>query len=49
MDDQRGISLVGRRLTTPEFSSLCDVPAVTEWFANLDNPRTRTAYRVDLP
>lgn len=37
-----------RALTAPEFQQLAQVPATTEWFANLDNPNTRRAYRSDL-
>ena len=37
-----------RRLTDVEFHQLAAVPAEAEWFANLDNPRTRRAYRIDL-
>lgn len=37
-----------RRLTAPEFQRLAAVPAAAEWFANLDTPRTRRAYRADL-
>lgn len=36
------------RLTAAEFKQLSEVPAVTEWFANLDNPQTRRAYRSDI-
>lgn len=36
------------RLTATEFKQLSDVPAVAEWFANLDNPQTRRAYRSDI-
>ncbi len=32
-----------RRLTSVEFQTLAQVPAAVEWFANLDNPRTRRA------
>jgi len=32
-----------RRLTAIEFQQLAAVPAAVEWFANLDNPRTRRA------
>src|SRR5260370_5250935 len=39
---------VGRRLTAAEFHQLAAVPAEAEWFANLDNPRTRRAYQTDL-
>ncbi|WP_234829503.1 tyrosine-type recombinase/integrase, partial [Pseudomonas savastanoi] len=37
-----------RRLTAVEFQTLAQVPAAVEWFANLDNPRTRRAYQNDL-
>ncbi|MEB8059305.1 tyrosine-type recombinase/integrase [Pseudomonas fulva] len=37
-----------RRLTAVEFQQLASVPAAAEWFANIDNPRTRRAYQVDL-
>lgn len=37
-----------RRLTALEFQGLAQMPASVEWFANLDNPRTRRAYQADL-
>jgi site-specific recombinase XerD len=37
-----------RRLTAVEFQHLTAVPAAVEWFANIDNPRTRRAYQNDL-
>jgi len=37
-----------RRLSSAEFQQLAAVPAAVEWFANLDNPRTRRAYQNDL-
>jgi len=37
-----------RRLTAEEFQHLATVPAAVEWFANIDNPRTRRAYQNDL-
>jgi hypothetical protein len=37
-----------RRLTALEFRQLAAVPAAVEWFASLDNPRTRRAYQNDL-
>jgi site-specific recombinase XerD len=37
-----------RQLTAAEFHQLGNVPPEAEWFANLDNPRTRRAYQVDL-
>lgn len=42
------ITLPRRALTSAEFSRLADVPPETEWFANIDNPHTRRAYRNDL-
>jgi len=35
-------------LTAPEFQQLAEVPPEAEWFANIDNPNTRRAYRADL-
>lgn len=37
-----------RQLTAIEFHQLGNVPPEAEWFANLDNPRTRRAYQIDL-
>jgi site-specific recombinase XerD len=37
-----------RLLTVAQFHQLATVPAEAEWFANLDNPRTRRAYQTDL-
>lgn len=37
-----------RRLTAAEFQHLAAVPAAVEWFANIDNLRTRRAYQNDL-
>ena len=37
-----------RILSAPEFQQLADVPAETQWFANIDNPQTRRAYQSDL-
>jgi hypothetical protein len=40
---------LGRRaLTAAEFQELSAVPTEAEWFANIDNPRPRRAYRVDI-
>ncbi|MDH1443845.1 hypothetical protein N5O88_16500 [Pseudomonas sp. GD03721] len=44
-----GAALAERRLTASEFQKLTKVPAAVEWFANLDNPRTRRAYQGDVP
>jgi site-specific recombinase XerD len=35
-------------LTRAEFQNLANVPAEVEWFANIDNKRTRRAYQIDL-
>lgn len=37
-----------RMLTAAEFQDLAAVPAAAVWFANLDNPNTRRAYRNDV-
>ncbi|MCS4315542.1 site-specific recombinase XerD [Pseudomonas sp. BIGb0381] len=47
----RGLIPLGdgeRRLSAAEFQQLANVPAAVEWFANIDNPRTRRAYQNDL-
>lgn len=42
------ISGNSRALTSPQFHALAGVPPETEWFNNIDNPNTRTAYKRDL-
>ena len=37
-----------RLLTREEFHGLAQVPPELEWFANIENPRTRRAYQIDL-
>jgi len=37
-----------RTLTAAQFHQLAAMPAEAEWFANIDNPRTRRAYQIDL-
>jgi len=37
-----------RILSAAEFQPLADVPAEVEWFANIDNKRTRRTYQIDL-
>ncbi|WP_122247846.1 tyrosine-type recombinase/integrase, partial [Pseudomonas syringae group genomosp. 3] len=37
-----------RRLTAAEFQHWAAMPTAVEWFANIDNPRTRRAYQNDL-
>jgi site-specific recombinase XerC len=41
-------TLPERRLSRAEFQGLGEMPPELEWFANLDNPRTRRAYRIDV-
>jgi hypothetical protein len=43
-----GLEPAGKRLGRAEFQGLGDMPPELEWFANLDNPRTRRAYRLDV-
>ncbi len=38
----------GRLLTNADFHRMAAVPPETEWFANIDNPRTRRAYQIDI-
>jgi len=42
------LELQGKRLSRGEFRGLGEMPLELEWFANLDNPRTRCAYRLDV-
>jgi site-specific recombinase XerD len=35
-------------LSRAAFQKLATMPAEAEWFANIDNPRTRRAYRIDI-
>ncbi len=39
---------VDQFLTRAEFHKLADVPPEAEWFANIDNPNTRRAYKNDV-
>lgn len=48
MKDMIVVAESERRLTAAEFQQLSTVPAAVEWFANIDNPRTRRAYQADL-
>lgn len=43
-EDSSVVASTRRRLTAAEFQDLAEVSAAAEWFANLDNPRTRRAY-----
>jgi site-specific recombinase XerD len=43
------VVLAGQReLSADEFCHLAGVPPEVEWFANIVNPRTRKAYRIDI-
>ncbi len=51
MNQQQTLTTITRQsraLTAPEFQGLAAMPAELEWFANIDNPRTRRAYRIDV-
>lgn len=51
MADQSAVVLrpqAGRFLTREEFTTLASAPPEAEWFANIENPNTRRAYRSDL-
>jgi len=37
-----------KSLTPAEYQKLADVPPELEWFANIDNPKTWRAYKIDL-
>lgn len=37
-----------RQLSKEAFTRLRDIPAEVEWFANIDNAKTRRAYKIDL-
>jgi integrase/recombinase XerD len=37
-----------RALTAHDFNQLADVPPALAWFANIDNPQTRRAYKNDV-
>lgn len=41
-------TVVVRRLTDSQFQGLAHVPPEIEWFANIDNARTRRAYKNDI-
>ena len=38
----------GRALTPLQFGQLAEVPAELEWLANITNPKTRRAYKIDV-
>jgi len=48
MGEQALVGIDDRVLTAAEFQGLADVPPELEWFANIDNAKTRRAYRGDV-
>jgi hypothetical protein len=42
------MTATGGTLSQAEFQNLAAVPPELEWFANIDNKRTRRAYQIDL-
>ena len=43
-----GAVTVRRALTPAQFGDLADIPPELEWLANLTNPKTRHAYKIDV-
>ena len=43
-----GVPGLRRPLTPAQFGDLADVPPELEWLANLTNPKTRRAYKIDV-
>jgi hypothetical protein len=43
-----GAVTVQRALTPAQFGDLADIPPELEWLANLTNPKTRRAYKIDV-
>jgi integrase/recombinase XerD len=43
-----GAPVVRRALTPAQFGDLAEVPPELEWLANLTNPKTRRAYKIDI-
>src|SRR5215472_19057909 len=43
-----GAVTVRRALTPAQFGDLAEVPPELEWLANLTNPKTRRAYKIDV-
>lgn len=48
MNDHDLVPSDSRMLTADQFHRLSDVPPELEWFANLDSPQTKRAYKSDL-
>jgi Phage integrase, N-terminal SAM-like domain len=43
-----GAVALRRPLTPAQFGDLADIPPELEWLANLTNPKTRRAYKIDV-
>src|SRR6516164_685615 len=43
-----GVATTRRALTPAQFGDLADIPPELEWLANLTNPKTRRAYKIDV-
>jgi integrase/recombinase XerD len=43
-----GVVIVRRPLTPAQFGDLAELPPELEWLANLTNPKTRRAYKIDV-
>ena len=42
------VAISKETLTPAQFAQLADVPPELEWLANITNPKTRRAYKVDV-
>lgn len=42
------LEIGNRQLSSKQFAQLRDIPPEVEWFANIDNAKTRRAYKIDL-
>jgi hypothetical protein len=42
------VAVERRALTPAQFGDLADVPPELEWLANITNPKTRKAYKIDV-
>jgi Phage integrase, N-terminal SAM-like domain len=43
-----GVPALRRPLTPAQFGDLAEIPPELEWLANLTNPKTRRAYKIDV-
>jgi hypothetical protein len=42
------VAVEKRSLTAAQYGDLAEVPAEIEWLANITNPKTRRAYKIDV-